>query len=182
MPGEDFIQESMMAVNRAEVRVPCTSTIVTVGANSAVQALASTTGFSDGDKIFFETASVERTILTVDSSTQVTLTASVSSVLNEVVNHNRYVDIDSCGIISLDNGSSCNLFLNLPADLTTIYGRVWFIVDKTAANTYSIQFADGSTTFNDGMLSLDVTEAYTGTLILYAYGKFCAWKLPAWVV
>lgn len=181
MPGEDFIQEAMMTLNRAEVRVPCANTIVTAGANSAVQALAATIGFAAGDKIFFETASVERTILSVDSSTQVTLTASVNSTTNEVVNHNRYVDLDTCGIIALDNGQGCNLYLNLPADPATLYGRAWLILDKTGTDPYSIQFADGSTAMNDGMLSIDVTDAYTGTLLLSEYGTFIAWKLTAWV-
>lgn len=61
------------------------STTITAGANSATQALASTTGLQEGQLLFFETAGVQRTIESV-SGDNVVLNQSVTSTTDEVVN------------------------------------------------------------------------------------------------
>lgn len=60
-------------------------TTVTSGASSATQALGTTVGMLPGQKLYFRILREWRTIVTVDSSTQVTLDQSISTTTNEPV-------------------------------------------------------------------------------------------------
>lgn len=62
------------------------STTVVTGANSITQNLTSTAGMLSGDTLFFVTANVSRTIVTVTDSTHVVVNTAVSSTTSEMVN------------------------------------------------------------------------------------------------
>lgn len=61
------------------------ATTVATGANSATQNLTSTAGMQVGDTLFFATANVSRTIVTVTDSTHVVLNSAVNSTTSEAV-------------------------------------------------------------------------------------------------
>ena len=85
MPGEDFIQSAMLRFGAGSKYFVMAQTTVNGAANSATQTFANTAGFAAGDKIYFETTAEERTILSVDSGTVVTLTASINTTNGETV-------------------------------------------------------------------------------------------------
>ncbi len=60
-------------------------TTVTTGASSAIQTVGSTTGMFAGLKLYFETADEYRTVVSVDSGTQITLDSSISTTTGEDV-------------------------------------------------------------------------------------------------
>lgn len=60
-------------------------TTVSSGASSVTQALASTEGMTAGDNLYFAEAAAVRVIASVDSSTAVTLTQTVSTTAGEQV-------------------------------------------------------------------------------------------------
>lgn len=62
------------------------NTTVSTGANSATQALTSTTGMLPGDTLQFVTAATSRTIVTVTDATHVVLNSAVNSTTSETVN------------------------------------------------------------------------------------------------
>jgi hypothetical protein len=62
------------------------TTTVGTGANSATQNLTSTAGMQVGDTLYFVTAAVSRTIVTVTDSTHVVVSSAVNSTTGETVN------------------------------------------------------------------------------------------------
>ena len=62
------------------------NTTVSAGATSATQTVAYTGGMQNGDTLYFNTANVSMSIVSITSATVVVLSGSVTTVLNEVVN------------------------------------------------------------------------------------------------
>jgi len=180
MPGEDFIQSQTCATPQTCVTHLAVVTTVNGAANSASQTLASTTGLQPGDRIYFATTGAERTILTVDSGTTITLTATISTTNGEAVRKRIYVDdIENIGSIRIKSDStstSTELFLVLPSDLTILYGRTWFIYADEAVEPIIVAI-DGGTSIN---AQSNVTLSTTfGAIAIQAttYGGWIAWVL-----
>ena len=179
MPGEDFIQASMLRISPGSKYFVMGQTTVNGAASSATQTFANTQSFAAGDKIYFETTGEERTILSVDSGTVVTLTATISTTNGETVNHNRYVDLATCGTIVLD-GQDGRLYVQWD-DITELEGRMWLIFSRSGDTTYQIWSADSSN-FNDDVGSLlDPQGGARGATILHCFGgKMWAWYWTAY--
>ncbi len=179
MPGEDFIQSSLLRFYAGSKYFVMAQTTVNGAASSATQTLVSTTGMAAGDKIYFETTGAERTILSVDSGTVVTLTATISTTNGETVNHNRYVDLATCGTIVLD-GQDGKLYVQWD-DIAELEGRMWLIFNRTGDTTYRIESADASI-FNDDVGSvLDPLGGARGATVLHCFGgKMWAWYWTAY--
>lgn len=183
MPGEDFIQSQTYATSQCEIALEATQTTVNGAANSATQTLADTTGLNDGDKIYFYTTGAERTILTVNSSTSVTLTATINTTNGETVRKRLYVnDIGNIGTIrirSLVSSTSAPLIIVPPSDQTTVYGRSWFIYADEAVQPIIITIDGGAAINGNSDVTLS-TNSYD-CIILHARsdGGWIAWELNA---
>jgi hypothetical protein len=176
MPGEDFIQGQMVPLSPGSVRFLSVTTTVNGAASSATQTLASTTGLQAGDKIYFETTADERTILSVDSGTVVTLTATISTTNGETVKKRHYVnDVLNVGQVRITGASGSEVFLVEPDDLESAQGKLWLIVADEGSEPFTVT---GFATIN-GSSTMTFSTTFGAALIQYnSDSKHIAWALP----
>lgn len=142
------------------------ATFVTTGATNAVQTLTSTTGMQIGDKLRFinvGTNDVIATILTVDSATQVTLTASVTTTTGQVC----------CKFHALDAGSPNN---SNTGNINFTLGQTYRVEEPPANGkiflAFMVEHASTHGTWVETALTL---VAQGGDIIRWAYNSAAAY-------
>lgn len=179
MPGEDFIQKSMFMFGCGFLNFRGVATSVGTGANSAIQNIADTTGLQAGDKLFFATANVQRTILTVDSGSQVTLTESANTTNGEAVSKDNYVnDMVGVGTLSVNTAANTRMIFVAPTDLTTVYGKSWLIAPSEDGAPITIRFEDGTNI--NAMSEVSLSAAYSAAVLFCSgSGVFSCYVMTA---
>lgn len=124
------------------------ATFVTTGATNATQTVTSTTGMQIGDKIRFINAGtndVIATILTVNSATSITFTASITTTTGQVC----------CKFHALDAGSPNN---SNTGNITFTFGQTIYVATPPANGklflAFMVEHASSHATWSETALSL----------------------------
>lgn len=178
MPGEDFIQSQMLCNNAGSIQVNGFSSNVNGAASSTTQTLNSTLGLLDGDYLYFATTGAQRQISSVLSGTQVLLTATISTTHAEVVTRDMFISRpEATGMVFVESGAACRVFLVPPSDASLILGKMWFIYSSESSAPFEVRI-NGGTSIN-GTDYVTISNAYEcAVLACSPGGVYSCWTLP----